>query len=233
MEILTVNSQTFKKLKKNLSQNDYPYYLIYGEHLISEAHKKSLIVEMYTTLDSRFVEDKQVNVVSPGFINDLTKSKSAQEFALLEKKMGEIILSENVLVFDGIQDPGNLGTIIRTMRAYGITQFFFGENTVNPYSLKVQRAIQGVDLNMTFCFGKTLDFLKKYPHTIVTTFVHEDNSKEVVRKPFALCIGNEGNGLSEEIKLSPHVNKKIEIEIESLNVAVASGIIIDRLQKGE
>mgnify|MGYP003840643367 FL=1 len=92
--------------------------------------------------------------------------------------------------------------------------------------------MQGVQFHINFKFGDVIEYLENSELEIITTFLDEEGN-DTFNKKFNLVLGNEGNGINREVKKIKHKNKKIEIKFESLNVAVASGIIIKDLTMGE
>ena len=147
-------------------------------------------------------------------------SKIPEEFAFQSKK---------IILLNKISDPGNMGTIIRTARAFGFTDIFIDSESVDVYNDKVVRAMMGVQYGVNFMSGESLDFLTNTNLPIVTTYLDEE-SKEISTKEFVLVFGNETRGIDKEIKELPHFNYKLDIEFESLNVAVASGIIMNKMR---
>ena len=142
--------------------------------------------------------------------------------------------SGNVLVMDRIQDPGNIGTMIRTAEAAGYSAVVLVKGTGDVYSPKVVRAAAGSVLRMPFVFaedaGKACEILKDAGKKLIGTSVRRARPFNEVdmRKNTALIIGNEGGGMSEEFHRLTDENVMIPMkgEIESLNAAVAAGIIM-------
>lgn len=140
-----------------------------------------------------------------------------------------------VLVLDAIQDPGNLGTIIRTALAYGIDMIFTLKGTVDPFSPKVCRTSMGGNLCLPIIemdAEKCIAILKENGYTICSASLGDDSTSyrnTIFSHKTALVLGNEANGISQEIL--EQSDKKIIIPIfnqmESLNVAVAGGILMN------
>ena len=131
------------------------------------------------------------------------------------------------LAFENIQDPGNLGTVVRTAEALGLSGLIV--KGVDPYSPKVLRASMGAILRLPIIEPQDiLEFLKQSNKRIVGTVVNKAKSiKEFEFKNDIVLIGNEGNGLTEEAKSICHELVTIEMagKAESLNAAAASSII--------
>jgi TrmH family RNA methyltransferase len=142
------------------------------------------------------------------------------------------ISTEVTLVLDQIQDPGNLGTIIRTADWFGVKQIICSNDTSDAFSPKVVQATMGslMRLNIFYLdlgsFFKTLNDVPIYTAELNGESVYEVEFKQ----PMILVIGNESRGVSENI--SRFANKKITIpkvgNAESLNASVAAGIILSQ-----
>ena len=156
--------------------------------------------------------------------------------AVVEKKSKTNQIDYNqdiILVLDGIQDPGNIGTILRTVDSIGLTQIILSDKCADIYNPKVVRSTMGAIFRVNAIESndliETLNEIKKNNFEIVSTDLKtEHNIYDIDYKNIAIVIGNEANGVSEEIlKIS---DKKIKIPMlgktESLNASVATGIIL-------
>ena len=156
--------------------------------------------------------------------------------AIIEKnnKDKEINYNEDIIVaLDDIQDPGNLGTILRTVDSIGLSQILVSKGTADPYNPKVVRSTMGAiyRVKVIECdnLKEALKEIKKNKFKILVTSL--DDSKSVYDMKYykkVIVIGNEANGVEEEIvKLA---DEKIKIPMlgktESLNASVAAGIIL-------
>ena len=137
------------------------------------------------------------------------------------------------LILDNIQDPGNMGTILRTADSIGLTQIVVTKGNADCYNSKVVRSTMGaifrVNVIETENLVKTIKEMKKHKiQILVTDLVTDYSIYDVNYKRSAIVIGNEGNGVSKEIL--DLADKKIKIPMpgktESLNAAVATGIIL-------
>ena len=143
--------------------------------------------------------------------------------------------NSTIVVLDKIQDPGNLGTIIRTGEGAGITGVVMSKDTVDLYNPKVIRSTMGSIFRVPCVIADDLaDAVEKIKAAGVTTYAAhldgDDISEVELADDRAFLIGNEANGLSDEI--ASLADKKIKIpmegEVESLNAAVATAILIYR-----
>jgi TrmH family RNA methyltransferase len=129
-----------------------------------------------------------------------------------------------------IQDPGNMGTILRNAKAFGYNDVVISHDCVDIYNEKVLKSSMGVIFYLNIYSCNVYQYLLDDKRSIITTFLDEPNNAPVVLK-HNLVLGNEGHGIDLEIKDLKHSNYVIDIEFESLNVAVASGIIMNELRR--
>ena len=141
--------------------------------------------------------------------------------------------ADYVLAVDGVQDPGNLGTIIRTADSANLKQILVSKDTVDAYSPKVIRSTMGsiYRVKIVECenLANVLDELKKHKFQIVSTSLDTENSiYDIDYRKKVVVIGNEGNGVSKEIQDLSDYKVKIPMlgKTESLNASVATGIMI-------
>ncbi|HLV23208.1 MAG TPA: RNA methyltransferase [Moheibacter sp.] len=140
-----------------------------------------------------------------------------------------------ILALNDIRDPGNLGTIIRLADWFGIRQIICSNETVDLYNPKVIQSTMGSFTRVQVNYLDLNEFFKNYPHPVLGTFM---NGKNIYKTDFPengiILLGNEANGVSFE--LQDFVTEKITIpqlgisrETESLNVAMATGIILGEI----
>ena len=141
--------------------------------------------------------------------------------------------ADYILAVDGVQDPGNLGTIIRTADSANLKQILVSKDTVDAYSPKVIRSTMGsiYRVKIVECenLADVLNELKKHKFQIVSTSLDTENSiYDIDYRKKVVVIGNEGNGVSKEIQDLSDYKVKIPMlgKTESLNASVATGIMI-------
>lgn len=143
-----------------------------------------------------------------------------------------------ILILDGVQDPGNCGTILRTALAAGVTQVCLTEGTVDLYNLKVLRSTMGAIFSMKIVTGcqpsEILAFCQKQQIPVLTGDIQGTELYEAdLHLPLALVVGNEGNGPSAIFR-GPEVTRvtiPMSHGVESLNVAMATGIILYEMRR--
>jgi TrmH family RNA methyltransferase len=221
--IESVNNEkivNYSKLKQKKYRDESSLFIVEGKHLVEEAKKNNLCVE-------EFILGENINEKA---MRKLSNLDNVPTHLAVCKKMEEKEIHGNVLILDGVQDPGNLGTIIRSSVAFNIDTIILSLNTVDPYNDKVIRASEGMLFNINIIKGNLLEIIPKLNMDIYSTnVVNGKNLDEVeFKEPFALIVGNEGKGVSPEVQKL--VNNNIYITMnnkcESLNVGVATSIIL-------
>lgn len=240
MVYTSTDNKTIKNLKK-LSIKKYRdqenLFLVEGEHLVLEAYKSGLLKTLIVKEDSCLKIDVDTMFVSDNVLKYLSELETPTVIGVCEK-IKEKDLGTKVLILDDIQDPGNLGTIIRSAVAFNIDSIVLSSNTVDLYNSKVVRASQGMLFNINIIKRNLLDFvleLKDKEYKIYATKVNGGKSLKDVEKHenFAIIMGNEGAGVKEELLNLADQYLYIEMNklCESLNVGVATSIILYELNK--
>ncbi|WP_216696929.1 TrmH family RNA methyltransferase [Anaerostipes faecalis] len=240
------------KLKKNARERKKEkMFIVEGIRMFREIPEDQF-VKAYVTEDffgehNELFQQKDTEIVSDSVMKEISDTMTPQGVLALVK-MKEYSLDEFLgkhpllLVLENIQDPGNLGTILRTGEGAGITGLIMSKDTVDIYNPKVIRSTMGSIFRVPFCYveemADAVDFLKK--NDITTYAAHLDGAtytKENFKGASAFFIGNEGNGLTRQ--LTEKADKMIKIpmmgKVESLNAAMASGLLVyeARRQRGE
>lgn len=230
--------KNIKKLYTKKYRDLESKFIVEGEHLVIEAHKKGLLEELILLENSTFSLDVKTSFVTEKVMKYISELDTAPNIIGICKKINNNKVGNKVLVLDGIQDPGNLGTIIRSSVAFNIDTIILGKKCVSLYNSKVLRATQGMIFSINIIEVDSLEFvkkLKKENYQILSTRV--DNGKDIrninINNKFALIMGSEGLGVSKEIlELSDEfVYIKMNQNCESLNVAVATSIFLYELDK--
>ena len=185
---------------------------------------------------TRKVFDTLTDVVSPqGVLAVINKNKKVinSDSNIISKNNEIDTTADYILALDGIQDPGNLGTIIRTADSANLKQIIVSKNTVDAYSPKVIRSTMGAIYRVHIIevenLEVTLKDLQKGGFKVVVTSLDTKNSiYDISYNKSIVVIGNEANGVSKEVQ--ELANEKVKIPMlgktESLNAAVATGIMI-------
>lgn len=227
------------KLSKKKYRDITNTYIVEGEHLVSEAYKAGLIKEVIVLDGEDVLFDVPYTFVSVDVMKKITTMESYPTImAVCSKNSSNEIIGNRILLLDEIQDPGNLGTIIRSAVAFNIDTIVLSENTVDLYNPKVLRSTQGMycHINIISMESSTcINLLKSRGVTIYGTNVvngcdvRELNS--LSKEKFCLVMGNEGNGVRPNIQEMCDKNLYISMNdtVESLNVAIACSILLYEL----
>lgn len=226
-----------KSLHQKKYRDLYQEFIIEGIKSVQEflSSKKEFLIEIFTTDVQLLNEFKNSILISETEMKQLSILSTSSSILVLAKMWKNKENSANlILVLDDIQDPGNLGTIIRTADWFGIQSIICSKNTVDFYNPKVVQASMGSMFRVEIVYEDLNIFLKKSKTPIYGTFMNGDSiySAKLPNKGI-IVMGNEGKGISKEIeKLITH---KIAIPKigngESLNVAVTTGIVLSEFTK--
>lgn len=228
-----------RKLRQKKYRDKTGLFLVEGKHLVLEAYKSGYLKEMILEQNELFPLQVETMYVTNDLLYYISDVESPQPVMGIVSKIPEKQeLGNRILVLDGIQDPGNLGTIIRSAVAFHVDTIVFGKGTVDFYNPKVVRSSQGMIFHINMIERDLHTFLpelKKESYTILGTRVtHGKSLKEIEKKKkSAIIMGNEGNGMSDTV--AEYCDDFIYIDMsstcESLNVGVATSIILYELDK--
>ncbi len=238
-------SKNHIKLITSLQQKKYrqkhKLFVAEGVKVVNELLNSTFEVEQLFITDDFIISTEIENVV----IVSETELKKISELKTPNKVLGlfkipEIISSENsglIVVLDAINDPGNLGTIIRLCDWFGVQKLVCSIATVDCYNQKVVQASMGSLTRVEIVYTDLVDFLNetKLP-SFIANMDGENVYKSKLPKEAILVMGNEANGISDEVRNV--VNSKISIprfgniqETESLNVATATAILLSEFKR--
>jgi TrmH family RNA methyltransferase len=232
MEITSVNNPLVKetvKLHQKKYRDDRQVFIVEGYHLFEEASNAGIIRQVFTT-DRRIIA-KNVVYVTETVLNKISQMKSSQSVVAVCNKFESKEITDKVLILEKIQDPGNLGALLRSALAFGFDTVIL-DNTVDLYNDKVIRSTQGAMFQLNIIHMSTLDFINENEQYTIygTSFDGEEISGLLLDKKLAVVLGNEGNGVSKEVLLKTNKNITIKTKnVESLNVAVAGSIIMHEM----
>ena len=242
MTIITSKANSVVKNAKKLHQKKYrkSAYLIEGWHLFEEAVQAGVTIEKIFALESyrdQLAAFPQTIWVSEEVLLDLADTQTPQGIvAVIQKEeVGLPDLHQGKFLFlEDVQDPGNVGTMIRTADAAGFTGVIVSNKSADIYSLKTLRSMQGSHFHLPIYRLSLATFVeeaKKSDLPILATTLSRDSKdyRELSSlENFVLVMGNEGQGISSVIAESADqlVHISMKGRAESLNVAVAAGILM-------
>lgn len=228
-----------KKLNIKKYRDKTNLFLVEGEHLVTEAYKTGHLKELLLEQGKDFKLDVETNYVTTNVLKYITNLDTPQSIlGICTKEEATTIKGNRLLILDDIQDPGNLGTIIRSAVAFNIDTLILSNSTVDLYNSKVIRASQGLIFHINIVITNLDDViprLKNDGYEILGTKVTNGKSLKSIekKKKFAIIMGNEGNGVSSRILslCDEYLYIDMNKNCESLNVGVATSIILYELDK--
>lgn len=222
-----------KKLNTKKSRDKKGLFLVEGRHLILEAYKTGYLKELYIEKDDLMPLDVPTHYITNNIIHYLSELETPTNFFGVCIKKDNILQGNKIVFLDEIQDPGNLGTIIRSCVAFNIDTLILSKNCVDLYNSKVIRATQGLIFHLNIIIEdveKVIPELKNEGFHVYGTKVTYGKSLKSVDKfeKFVIIMGNEGNGISElsEELCDEFIYIDMNDQCESLNVGVATSIIL-------
>ncbi len=239
-----------KKLKEKKYREEYNEFIIEGIKMIEEAMQENVKIKSIIICDDCKTQGAITNelmyeiaklnciYVAEKVFSTITDVINPQGImAIVEKPISEekeIDYNEtNFLLLDNIQDPGNLGTILRTADSLNIKQIILSKGSADAYNLKVVRSTMGAIFRVKIIevqnLSKTVKEMKKHKIKVYATDLQTDKSiYDVNYEKSAIVIGNEANGVSTEVleEASERIKIPMTGKTESLNAAVATSIIL-------
>lgn len=235
---MEITSLTNAKVKQWVKYHEKKYrdqdqvFLIEGEHLIQEAHRFNLIQYIIKLKDYDIeTYDYLVYEVTPEIMKKISQNVSGNKvMALCTMKKQSNELKNNVLMLDDVQDPGNLGMIIRSAIAFGYHDLILSNKSVDLYNDKVIRSTQGALFQMNIIKADLVQEIKKRQQegyfVYGTALKNAKGLKQIQKQEkHILVFGHEGKGISKEVLALCDAYIFVEMaNFESLNVAAAASI---------
>ena len=237
------------KLKEKKYRNEYNEFIIEGAKIIREAIEENAIVKnilisedalnselVEKQLKEKLQEEEYISVPDKIFkmLSDVENPQGVLAVVEKNNKSKKIDYSQDIiLILDNVQDPGNLGTIIRTADSVGLKEIIVSKGTADAYNPKVIRSTMGAIFRLNIIESDniidTVRQIKQNNFKIVTTSLQTDKSiYDIKLKNVAIVVGNEANGVSKEIQELSDIKAIIPMKgkTESLNVSVATGVLL-------
>ena len=232
------NVKKWKKLCKKKYRDEFGIYLVEGEHLVEEAYKSG-VLDKVIVLDGESYSYDNIIYVSYEVMKAISSLDTPNRImGVCKKKESSELLGKRYLLLDGVQDPGNLGTIVRSAVAFNIDTIVLSNDTVDLYNPKVLRSTQGMIFHTNIIECDLVDVINKLHDKNITIYGTDVNNgidarelSSLDKTSFALVMGNEGNGVRKEVKELCDKNLYINMNenVESLNVGVATSILLYEL----
>ena len=240
---MIITSRDNQIIKDIIKLKDKKYrkeaYLVEGIKQVDEAVKENAkiqkIVYSEDFADKERFSSFETIEVSTKLFNEITDTVTPQGILAVVEKNNNIAIDYSkdfLLILDNIQDPGNLGTIIRTANSCDLGQVIVSKDTVDSYSTKVIRSTMGSSFRINVIekdLEETIKEIKAHGFKVVVTSLQTDNSiYDIDYSKIAVIIGNEANGVRDTIQDIADLRVKIPMlgKTESLNASIAAGVMM-------
>lgn len=240
VDMLTAHTiKIIQSLDKKKYRQKYNLFLVEGNKIIKELPDSDYQIRELYSLDPDQLPIKTVNTekITSAELKKISFLQHPKDsVAICELPSESKIMDADIqILLDGIQDPGNLGTIIRLADWFGISQVICSHDTVDLYNPKVIQATMGSFLRVNVCYTDLENYLSKYQYPILGTDMKGDNIYKIkYPDKFSLVFGNEGNGLRSTTEQL--INQMVTIprfgrnqSTESLNVSMSAAIILGNI----
>lgn len=254
-ELTSIHNQhvkNWKKLQTKKYRRQTGRYLLDGWHLVQEAHKADIEILQLIGTDEQLDAHQdlidlsaEVYQVTEEIMRHITETVTPQGIAAVvampnAHQVPSAPLNGAWLLLDRVQDPGNVGTMVRTADAAGFTGVVVGDRSADLFSPKVVRSMQGSQFHLQMYEGDLSKWIEDFKQVDAPVYGTQLNPAAKSFRDvhpgatFALIMGNEGHGMSKELLAQTTANLYIPMrgEAESLNVAVSAGILMFQLNQG-
>ena len=246
--ITSAGNQQMKNLallmKKAKARNEQGIFVVEGRKMAEEIPhgwlKKTYVSESFERENALFLKDKDYEVVSDAVFKAVSDTQTPQGILCLVKKpsyqLNDLLVDKNphLLIVESIQDPGNLGTMLRTGEGAGISGVIMNQSTVDLFNPKTIRSTMGSIYRVPFYVAADLEQtilelkeqgIKVYAAHLKGTLCYDEPD---YRGPSAFLIGNEGNGLSDAVAgcADTYIKIPMQGQVESLNAAISAALLM-------
>ena len=247
--MLSINKIKFiKSLKLKKNRNKYKLFTAEGNKIVSDLLNSEFVLDTLIctdkTKDLFNINSKKI-ITNTNQIKKISNLKTPSEtfaiFQIPENKFNLATITDTTLFLNDIQNPGNLGTIIRTATWFGIKNIICSENTVDAFNDKVVQATMGALAKINIFYVNQDSFLQNATEQNIpiygTLLEGENIYKSKLKQKSIIIIGNEGKGIKTEIK--KFITHKIHIpsyppnskNTESLNASIATAIVCSEFRR--
>ena len=241
--------QRLRSLKDAKARRETGLFLVEGEVMIREALGCGLKLielaaeEAHADFAQAVCGGARGFIVTRSLLETICDTRTPQGVCAAFEQPEPVALEalpERIVALDGVQDPGNLGTIWRTADAAGFQALLLGAGGADPLSPKVQRAAMGSGFRVPFCsapeLAEALLQLRQRGYRVFASDLHGEDfyARPDAGEKFVLVIGNEARGISDAVREAADCRVKLPMRggAESLNAAVAAGIMMYELMRG-
>jgi TrmH family RNA methyltransferase len=228
---------TVKALCKLSDEPTPERFLIEGKHLVDMAFEAGCLLEVYSINDVEY-GGVPVTLVSDEVLRKIAVSPSPSGIVGVAHKPDIQDSGDKALFLDRVQDPGNVGTILRSALAFGYKTIYLSEGCASPFSNKAIAASQGAIFGLKILEirgDSAVKTVQNDGYFVIASSLRDAvplGELKLLNKPFCLIMGNEGRGIRDAYLKDADIKTRIEMDgIESLNVGVAAGILMYNLNQ--
>ncbi len=238
--------QAFRSLKERKGRREHSAFLVEGDKMVGEALTSDFRVSALLLREDREIpeglpEELPVYLMPEHVFNSLSDTRTPQGIAAVAEMRPRPLKGNRLIVLDGVQDPGNVGTILRTADAAGLDGAILSTECADVFSPKTLRATMGSIFRLGLEFPEDLASclreMKTRGFSILSSQLDGESfyARERTVPPWALVIGSEGNGVSAQVRAEATCRLRLPMRggAESLNAAVAAGIMMYDLMREE
>ena len=234
----------WKSLRDRKARDAAGVFFVEGVRMVREALESSFPVEAVLVREDfsplpEEIKKTPVYSMPEHVFNSICETKAPQGIAAIVRRRVLPPVGKRLLALDGVQDPGNVGTMIRTADAAGFDGLLLSPDCADPFSPKVLRSSMGsifrMGISIPSSLPEALDELKSRGWSVLSSQLDGEPfyERKNVAPSFVLIIGNEGNGVSPAVQATATHRLRLPMRggAESLNAAVAAGIMMYELMK--
>lgn len=233
------NYKFWKNLKRKKYRNINNLFIVEGKKLYREALFSDIIINSVIISESfslEFFEYEKIEnlyILADALFNDLSSMEHSEGIlCICEKKKAIDDMGEKIVILDGIKDPGNAGTIIRSAEAFGFTDCIFFNDSVDPYNSKVIRGSMGSFFRVRIMEEDSITDLKSKNYKLLALDMKgKALSDYQFHGKIGLIIGSEAHGVSMELReiVDDLISIPMKGKVESLNAGIAASITMYEL----
>lgn len=219
-------------LHQKKKRDETGLFLVEGEHLIGEALQAHCVEEIITDTVCPFDFD-HITEVSSAIMKKISENISEEHLIAVCHKIEQMVdQPKRILILDGVQDPGNFGTLVRTAISFSFDAVYCSQDSCDLYNQKTVRSTQGALFHIPVIRLNLNDLilsLQKDGFQVIATSLEQSHTIDEIpaTNKMAFILGNEGQGVHQELQTIANDCLRIDMHgFESLNVAVAGGIIM-------
>lgn len=222
----------YKRLREKKYILEEKKYIVESEHLVTEAYKSGILLEVITS-NTKYNFDVKTTLVSEKVLKSISNMQSTPDImGIVKYKESNKIIGNKIILLDNVQDPGNVGTIIRSALAFNVNTVILSNDSVNLFNDKMIRSSEGTIFKMNVIKMDLKTAIEEI-HNMKIKVYYADMSGNIDLdnaniKDYALVLGSEGKGISNYIKelSDDSINIPMNNLCESLNVSITGGIIM-------